>query len=166
MIVAATPSDIPDILNMTQACRLHMESKGIFQWTTSYPNKEKFRGDVGRGELYVLKNNNTIIGCVVLSIVMDAEYKTVKWLTANHNNLYIHRLAVRPNYQGQGFAQELMDFGENMARAKHFASIRLDTFSQNKRNRRFYEQRGYQKLEDIHFPDQSEYPFHCYELLL
>jgi len=59
-----------------------------------------------------------------------------------------------------------MDFAETFARENMFDSIRLDTFSQNKRNQQFYERRGYQRLADIFFPNQSEHPFHCYELVL
>lgn len=166
MIQSAKISEIPDILKITHACRLKMELEGVFQWTTEYPNEKQFVTDVYRKELYVLKKDDELIGCIVLSTAMDNEYQTVQWLTKNHLNLYIHRLAVHPDHQGQGFAQQLMAFGENIACARGFTSVRLDTFSQNKRNQRFYEQRGYQKLEDIFFPNQSEYPFHCYELVL
>ena len=48
----------------------------------------------------------------------------------------------------------------------NFISIRLDTFSQNKSNNKFYESRGYQKLGDVFFRKQSEFPFHCYEKIL
>ena len=59
-----------------------------------------------------------------------------------------------------------MDFAEQFGWENGFKSIRLDTFSQNDRNQKFYELRGYQKLGDIYFPKQSEHPFHCYELIL
>jgi len=59
-----------------------------------------------------------------------------------------------------------MHWAETYAKDKGYQSVRLDTFSQNKRNQKFYETRGYQKLGDIFFPKQSEHPFHCYELLL
>ncbi len=166
MIEPAKISEIPDILKLCAACRLYMESNGIYQWTIDYPNEKRFVKDVHRNELYVFKQQDKIIGCIVLSDLMDEEYAAVNWLTKNSTHLYIHRLAVHPDYQGKGFAQHLMDFGENHARSKRITSVRLDTFSQNKRNQRFYEKRGYQKLEDIYFPDQSEHPFHCYELLL
>jgi len=89
-----------------------------------------------------------------------------KWLTQNIDNLYIHRLAVDPKYWGKGYAQKLMNFAENHAKTNAFVSVRLDTFSQNKRNKIFYETRGYQKLDKIYFPKQSEHPFYCYELVL
>lgn len=166
MIQPAKISEIPDILLMTNACRLHMESQNIFQWTEEYPSREKFIADIERGELYVLKSENNIIGAIVLSIFMDDEYKEVSWLTPNRKNLYIHRLAVHPSFQSKGYAQRLMDYAENFARQNDFLSVRLDTFSQNQRNQRFYEFRGYIKLEDIYFPNQSSYPFHCYELIV
>ena len=53
-----------------------------------------------------------------------------------------------------------------IARENDFDSVRLDTFSQNKRNQKFYEARGYKKLENIYFPKQSTHPFNCYELVL
>jgi len=99
---------------------------------------------------------------------MDDEYLPIKWLTKTsaQTNIYIHRLFVHPDVQRLGHAQQLMDYAEGYARKHGFVSVRLDTFSQNKRNQRFYEARGYQKLGDIFFPKQSGHPFHCYELVL
>ncbi len=166
MIRKGLYSDIDRILKITKACAKHMISKGIYQWNEHYPNKSAFEKDVTRNELYILENDKTIIGCIAMSTLMDEEYIPVKWLTPNKNNIYIHRLAIHPEYQGNCYAQQLMDFAEQFAIEKNYASIRLDTFSQNKRNQLFYELRGYKKLEDIYFPKQSEYPFHCYELIL
>ena len=73
---------------------------------------------------------------------------------------------MHPNYQGLGYAQQLMAFAETYAIENKFSSIRLDTFSQNKRNQKFYELRGYKRLGTIFFPKQSEDPFYCYELVL
>ncbi|WP_421803589.1 GNAT family N-acetyltransferase [Flagellimonas sp.] len=166
MIRRAKISEIPDILTITQACAKKMQENGIFQWNEHYPSKEAFQKDIDRGELFVMEEKNTVQGTIVISTVMDEEYKPIQWLTPNGNSVYIHRLSVHPNLQGKGLAQQMMDFAENHAREHGFVSVRLDTFSQNKRNQRFYEQRGYQKLGDIYFPKQSMHPFHCYELVL
>lgn len=166
MIRRAKISEIPDILTITQACAKKMKENGIFQWNEHYPSKEAFQKDIDRGELFVVEEKNTVQGTIVISTLMDEEYKPIQWLTPNGNSVYIHRLAVHPNLQGKGLAQQMMDFAENHAREHRFVSVRLDTFSQNKRNQRFYEQRGYQKLGDIYFPKQSMHPFHCYELVL
>ena len=71
-----------------------------------------------------------------------------------------------PKYQRKGFGKLLMDFAENFAINNGFVSVRLDTFSKNKRNLDFYTKRNYTKLEPIFFPNQSTDPFYCFELVL
>ncbi|WP_299550864.1 GNAT family N-acetyltransferase [Seonamhaeicola sp.] len=166
MIRLAKASDINNCLSITKACASNMVAQNIYQWNEHYPNKKAFVNDLERNELYVFENDNAIVGCITISTFMDAIYHPVKWLTSNANNIYIHRLAVHPKYQGNGFAQKLMDYAEDHAKKHSFDSIRLDTFSQNKRNLKFYEARGYRRLEDIYFPKQSAFPFYCYELVL
>lgn len=166
MIRKATLKDIERIIKITKACASFMIAKDIYQWNEHYPNKATFKNDVSRRELYVIEDGKTLVGCVVISSLMDDEYAPVSWLTDSDNNIYIHRLAVHPKYQGKGYAKKLMDFAEHFAKENNYTSIRLDTFSQNKRNQKFYELRGYKRLGNIYFPKQSTHPFYCYELIL
>ncbi len=166
MIRKAEGTDIETIFSITKACAKAMSAKGIYQWNEHYPNKKAFENDIKRNELYVLEYAGEVKGGIVISTLMDEEYIPIKWGTKNENNIYIHRLAIHPKYQGLGYAQQLMDFAEHYAIENSYSSIRLDTFSQNKRNQKFYELRSYNRLGDIYFPKQSEYPFHCYELVL
>ena len=163
----ATIQMLPEVVSITKACAKHMVSKGIYQWNDSYPNADVFEQDIHSNSLYVLSDKlKTIVGCIVISKVMDEEYKEVSWLTENDKNLYIHRLAVHPNKQGNGYARQLMTFAEEEAKKKQYNSIRLDTFSLNKRNNLFYKKRGYKQVGEVYFPNQSQAPFHCYELIL
>ena len=166
MIKLASYKDIPQILKITQACAKHMTNQGIVQWNSHYPNKAAFENDLQNNELYVISNNTKLVGCVVVTSKMSSYYNDIEWLDPYNNAIYVHRLAIHPDCQGKGFAQQLMDFSENFAKVRQFHSVRLDTFSKNIRNQKFYELRGYQKLSDIYFPKQSEFPFYCYELLL
>lgn len=166
MIRRANQSEIEKIITITQACAAQMIAEGIFQWNQHYPNKLAFEKDLQREELYVLELDQKVVGCITISTWKDEEYKPISWLTPDSNHRYIHRLAVHPSYQGKGWARALMDFAEEHARKEGAISIRLDTFSKNVRNQRFYEARGYQQLESIYFPKQSEHPFYCYEKLL
>jgi ribosomal protein S18 acetylase RimI-like enzyme len=165
MIRIAKVSDIDACLSITKACASYMIEQNICQWNEYYPNKNAFEKDLKRNELYVFAVNNSVVGCITISTFMDAIYKPVKWLTPNADNIYIHRLAVHPNFQGKGYAQKLMEYAEDYTKKYNFESVRLDTFSQNKRNLKFYEARGYIRLEEIYFPKQSIYPFYCYELV-
>lgn len=165
MIRKGKVSEIQKIMTITKACAQKMMEQGIYQWNEHYPNSLAFQEDVKRDEWYVLLEDETIIGCVTISTLKDEEYNDIDWLTKDGLNYYIHRLAVDPDYQGKGYARSLMNFSEGFAKEQGASSIRLDTFSQNTRNQRFYEARGYQKLGNIYFPKQSEYPFYCYELV-
>lgn len=143
-----------------------MISQGIFQWNEHYPSREAFELDLEREELFVLQQKDQIVGCIVISTLKDTEYDEIDWLTPDGKNYYIHRLAVHPQFQGKGMAQRLMSYAENRAIEQAYRSIRLDTFSKNGRNQKFYELRGYKRLGSIYFPRQSEAPFYCYELVL
>lgn len=166
MIRRAKILEIPDILHITKACAVNMINLGIQQWNEHYPSAIAFEKDIARNELFVLEIDKKIIGSIVISTLMDEEYLPIKWLTQNKSNIYIHRLSIHPKQHGKGYAQKLMSFAENYAQENHMVSVRLDTFSQNKRNQNFYEARGYKRLGDIFFPKQSDHAFHCYELVL
>ncbi len=165
MIRKANVSEIEQIITITRACAANMIEQNIFQWNEQYPTLEAFENDSKRNELYVLTFSEEIIGSLVISTLKDEEYNDVSWLTEDANNYYIHRLAIHPEHQRKGYAKKLMDFAEATAKENNATSVRLDTFSQNHRNQKFYEARGYQKLESIYFPKQSEHPFYCYELV-
>ncbi len=166
MIRKATHADLTTIKTLTEACASAMQEKGIFQWNEHYPSREILSEDIEKGELFVLERQGRIMGIVVLTSQCDKEYLSVRWLTTGGNHLYVHRLATLPSAWGAGCGQKLMDFAENFAIKNKYDSVRLDTFSQNKRNQKFYESRGYQRLGNIYFPKQSDHPFFCYEKIL
>lgn len=166
MIRKASLKDLNEIKKLTEACAEALQQQKIYQWNKDYPGREKLENDIKREELFVYEYKNRIIAIIVLTPKMDKVYQNISWLTETENNLYVHRLATHPDFWGQGYAREMMDFAEDFAKTGNFISIRLDTFSQNKRNQKFYEARGYQRLGDVYFPHKNDQPFHCYELVL
>lgn len=166
MIRKAELKDIEKIVEITGLCASKMIDNGIFQWNDIYPSRDVLEEDIALNQLFVFEQKEKILGCIVISEMKDDVYKKVKWLSDDKKHYYIHRLAVHPKYQGKGYAQKLMDFAESKAKDKGIYSIRLDTFSQNPRNQKFYEQRGYHRLDEIYFPRQSKFPFYCYELVI
>jgi len=103
---------------------------------------------------------------LVISHEMDEFYMKVKWQTPNHNNIYLHRLAVDPSYQKKGYAKQLMNFSFEYAKVNSIKSIRLDTFSGNPFNNIFYSNLGFKKLGKIYFRKQSDKPFYCFEKVM
>ena len=165
-IELATQNQLDRVKEIAEACAKNMIENNIFQWNDKYPSREIFKEDIKNKSLYVSKINQEVVGCIMFSSRKDDVYKTVNWITKDEYNLYIHRLAVHPIFQKRGIARKMMDFAEDFAKSNNYISIRLDTFSQNPRNNKFYKSRGYKKLDDVYFPKQSEFPFHCYEKLV
>ena len=165
MIRRAIEGDPQNIVAITQACAHHMIAEGIFQWNEHYPSLSTFERDLVNQELYVLEVDKAVIGAIVISTRMDDFYQAIEWLTPSTKNGYLHRLCVHPEFQGKGYAKQLLDFAEDKLRNQGCLSVRLDTFSKNVKNQKLYEARGYQKLGDVYFEQKSEHPFHCYELV-
>ena len=165
-IELATQNQLDRVKEIAEACAKNMIENNIFQWNDKYPSREIFKEDIKNKSLYVSKINQEVVGCIMFSFRKDDVYKTVNWITEDEYNLYIHRLAVDPIFQKRGIARKMMDFAEDFAKSNNCISVRLDTFSQNPRNNKFYKSRGYKKLDDVYFPKQSEFPFHCYEKLV
>ena len=166
MIRKAKPKDIHRIKQITGACAQHMIAQGIFQWNEHYPDLAVLTKDVQNESVYVYEQEGTIIGSVMFSMTMDDFYEDIPWLTPHAKQLYVHRLAVHPDQQRKGIARKLMDFGEQLAREHQCVSVRLDTFSQNPRNNRFYQARNYERVGEVFFAQKSPHPFFCYEKVL
>lgn len=167
MIRLGKPEDVDAVTALTRACGKHLRENGIDQWDENYPDRDSLLRDAETETLFVYSEAETIIAVVVLNQTQDEEYDQIEWLTDDSSkNLVVHRLAVDPNHQGKGIARKLMDFAENYAKEQKYDSIRLDTFSQNPRNQRFYLNRGYKELGSVFLKYKKEHPYFCYEMLL
>ncbi len=167
MISHGKPEELDDILALTRACGKHMRENGIDQWDENYPDRDSLERDIATKTLFAYRQEDVVLGIVVLNETQDAEYAEMQWSThETDKNLVVHRLAVSPEHQGKGIARKIMDFTEDWAREHQFDAIRLDTFSQNPRNQRFYKNRGYTELGSVFLSYKKEHPYFCYELLL
>ena len=166
MIRKVLLTEVPRLKEITSACALDMISQGIYQWNEHYPSVEVFREDVAKETVYGFEHDKELIGCVIFSFEKDSFYESVDWLSPEKKQLYVHRLAVDPTHQKKGIARKLMDYGEQLAKDNGCLSVRLDTFSENPRNNRFYQARGYKKVGEIYFSQKSSAPFYCYEKIL
>ncbi len=157
-------ADLDNVMSLIEACIKDMESQNIYQWIWGfYPTRDFFEKDVKHASLFLLENEGRCLGIISIDENQPPEYEALKWFVNNSKILVIHRLAVAPDFQGQGIGHRLLDFAENFALKTGYASIRLDAYSGNLRAINFYENRGYKKVAaELYFP-QRELPFYCYE---
>ena len=164
-ISKANISQLDSIFKIINDCRIAMNNDGIFQWTANYPTIEIISNDILMEYMYCLIVNDIIIGIINIGDIQELEYKSVNWIYNEDKILTIHRLAVQPQFQKQGFAKKLMGFAENYAILNSYTSIRLDAYSGNERVLRFYENRNYMKRGEVYFTGRK-LPFYCYEKLI
>lgn len=166
MIEAGQFSEVETIVALTKACGKHLRENGVDQWDENYPDLESIKNDIQTKTLFTYKVENEIVGIVVLNETQDEEYAEISWRTPlDSKNIVVHRLAVSPEHQGKGIAQKIMNFAEEFAVKNNYDSIRLDTYSQNPRNQKFYLKRGYKELGSVFLKYRKEHPFICYDML-
>ena len=155
------------IVNLYSIVKCWLVENNITQWPKDYPDMEVLKNDLIKGDYYGLIIKDKLAGVIVINTKIDRRYFDIlNWKTnINNESLTVHRLAVCPNFQGKGIASLLMDFAETQGKENGFKSLVLDTFSENKKNIRFYEKRGYKKVGQIEF-NHTKIPFTCFEKIL
>lgn len=161
MIRLATPTDIPRILHIKDLAVAKMYQNQIFQWDESYPTEEIFRQDICLNELYVIEDENLIVGFACINTTQAPEYQTLTW-TTTPKAYVVHRLAIDPTTTGKGYATQLMEFAENLARSQNIFSMRIDTLSKNIFAQKLFSKMGYTSVGQVFFARKPE-PFYCYE---
>jgi len=164
-IAQGTHHDLPAIMALIKAVVTHMNSIGIDQWHEGYPNKKVIGEDLDSQTLFTGWINDRLMAVNVINEVYDKEYDVLDWLTPRGKSLYVHRLAVHPDFQKKGYARMFMDYAEEKAKKEGFLSVRLDTYTGNPRNVKFYSNRGYQPIGEVSLPYRPE-PFVCFEKLV
>jgi ribosomal protein S18 acetylase RimI-like enzyme len=167
MISKGELHELDAILKLTRACGKHMRENGIDQWDENYPDRTNLLNDLNSETLFAYREDGVVLGIVVLNESQDEEYAEIKWSTNDADrNIVVHRLAVHPDHQGKGIARKIMDFAEVYAKDEGYDAIRLDTYSQNPRNQKFYTNRGYNDLGPVYLKYKKDHPYYCYEMLL
>ncbi len=139
-----------------------MAARGIDQWDEIYPGREIITADIAAGNLYGLWLEDVLAGIIVINEDQNPEYRSVAW--QDHvRPLLIHRLCLKPEFQGQGLARMLVMFAEEFARRHRYTSIRLDAFALNPDALGLYDAMQYHRRGQITF---RKGPFYCYEKVL
>jgi len=153
-------NDLDIIFSIIKIVIEDMNNQNIFQWDDLYPTYEILKNDINNQTLFVIENNNKIVGITVLNEEQEPEYKTISWKYKDEKILVVHRLCIHPKYQGQGIAKNLINFTEQYAKDNNYNFIRLDAFKQNKKAVLLYEKSNYIKSGIVNFRKGA---FYCFE---
>jgi len=171
-IEAGKPSDIPTIENLYDDLNDYLEQTTNYPgWAKGlYPTRADAEDGIGEGNLFVLRIDDKIAGSVVLNNQQSEAYSQVTWgiEAKQHEVIVINKLAVHPQFLGQGVATKLLDFAKDYAIQQHAKAIRLDVTIQNAPAIALYEKCGYVYVGtvDLGLPYAYLKWFKLYELVI
>ncbi len=153
-------SDLPEVMRIIADAQADFRARGIDQWQNGYPNEQVIRGDIERGESYVVTRGGQIVATAMITFAPDPNYATIyngEWLlTAPKSYATIHRIAVDLGERGQGIAEWIVGQTERMCRKLGADSLRIDTHRDNRSMQRVAEKNGMTLCGIIHLADGAE----------
>src|SRR5690554_4194175 len=92
----ATMDELTDIMEIIAQGQDYLKQRGIQQWQNGYPSWDVIAADIRRGNSYVLKVEEKVLGTAALEFDGDPNYENIYqggWLS---NGAYaaIHRIAI------------------------------------------------------------------------
>ncbi len=129
-----TEEDIEKVIEILEKAKKQIARFGIDQWQDGYPSEEDIRRDIKEGNSYVLVDEGEIVGTTAFSFEEEEAYKNLvagQWLTNNEKYGVIHRIAVDSEKGKKGYAKELLQNMEEIAKSQNVFSIRTDTHEGN-----------------------------------
>ena len=152
--------DLPEVMRIIADAQADFRARGIDQWQNGYPNEQVIRGDIERGESYVVIRGEQIVATAMITFAPDPNYAVIyngEWLLAAPKSYAtIHRIAVDLGERGQGIAEWIVGQTERMCRKCGADSLRIDTHRDNRSMQRVAEKNGMTLCGIIHLADGAE----------
>lgn len=152
--------DLPEVMRIIADAQADFRARGIDQWQNGYPNEQSIRGDIERGESYVVTRGEQIVATAMITFAPDPNYAVIydgEWLLAAPKSYAtIHRISVDLAERGQGIAEWIVGQTERMCRKRGVDSLRIDTHRDNRSMQRVAEKNGMTLCGIIHLADGAE----------
>ena len=112
-----------------------------------YPTRETAEAALQRGDLFVLEEDNRILGAAVINALQVDVYARAPWAfeAAEEEVCVLHTLVISPRHSGKGLGRRFVAFYEDFARERGCRVLRLDTNERNERARAMYRRLGYRE---------------------
>lgn len=160
----AGPNDIQHLAELFRLATDDMIARNIGQWNYTYPLADHIQKDIENETCFVLEDmSKTVVATITLDYNQDDQYKKVGWNEYCKRPLVIHRLAVHPAYQGNGYGRQMMLFAEEYAKGEGVSSIRLDAYSLNPVSVAMYQSLGYRRAAGYCYFHGIPTPFYCFD---
>lgn len=161
MIKQATESDIPIIEEILLDAVQWLDSINRSLWSESEVKWDKLSKRYDISEFRILYVGNDPAGCVVI-----ADNDPIFWKgIPKGESLYIHKLAVKRKFAGQGYSKILINCAKNIARERGIKTVRLDCEQYQPRLRAVYEREGFVCVKEETIYGKYDTTFYEYILI-
>lgn len=135
-----------------------------------YPIRQTALTGIREKALYIVKENNQIVGSAIIRNLPEEAYRTVKWgIEAEDCKVaVIYTFVVHPQYLKKGIGKKLLQFIMGKCLEMNQKAIRLDVYEKNIPAIHLYESCGFQYVDtvDLGFGNYGLYHFKLYEKIL
>ena len=141
----ATESDIDGIMLIVRQARNYLKKHRVDQWQGEYPTQDIFAADIANGECYAVTYGERLAGFFCLTEAPESGYDKItdgKW-HGEGKYCTLHRMAIEAQFRGTSLSDMLIDFADDMARAKGAECVRTDTHRKNKAMQKLLKRKGY-----------------------
>jgi len=130
-----------------------------YQKRNNYPNWEGDDKSILQQDLHNKLQYKIVINKLVACIFSICFSDKIIWRDNDKNDaIYIHRIAVNPDFKGQKQFQKILNWVINYAQETRRDFIRMDTWADNPTIIGYYKSFGFQFLENFTTPDTPELP--------
>ena len=150
-----TASDIEKIFALYKiASNYQREKKTVIVWPDF--DREMVINEIAENRQFKLLVNNEVV-CIWAITFSDEQI----WEDSNTDSaIYIHRIAVNPNFRGNNYIATITNWAKEYALKKEIQFIRLDTLGENKNLITHYKNAGFHFLGLFNLKNTSNLPDH------
>lgn len=116
-----------------------------------YPIRQNAVNGIKNSNLYVARNNEKIVGSIILSHEPEPAYYNAQWeFESDYSDVFVvHTFAIHPNFLKCGVGKALMDFSVEHSIKSNIKSIRLDVYEKNIPAINLYERYGFKYIDTV-----------------
>ncbi len=141
-IEQASASDLQAVISTLQEAAHWLQNAGRPLWSATEFGPERVSREVSAGAYWLARpgaNRSEAAGVMRLDLEDPHCWPEI----APGTSVYLHKLAVRRAWAGQGVSTALLDFARERARALQLSHLRLDCVADRKALRTIYERFGF-----------------------
>lgn len=110
-----------------------------------YPTAKTAADAIGRGDMYVLEDDEIVGAAIINRIQVDA-YEGAPWEYESDDVCVLHTLVISPGKAGRGYGKAFVAYYEDWAVKHGLTELRMDTNAVNRTARAMYQKLGYNEI--------------------